>query len=72
VLRHRTIGLRQPFALPAGLNRIAGRVQRWCAATFNGEITMAKSLDSKKDKKKAPLKTAKEKKAEKTAKKAAK
>jgi hypothetical protein len=37
-----------------------------------GDITMAKSLDSKKDKKKAPLKSPKEKKAEKAAKKAAK
>lgn len=42
------------------------------ASTTPGEVTMAKSLDTKKDKKKAPQKTAKEKKAAKAAKKAAK
>lgn len=42
------------------------------ASTTSGEVTMAKSLDTKKDKKKAPQKTAKEKKAAKAAKKAAK
>lgn len=41
-------------------------------STTSGEATMAKSLDTKKDKKKAPQKTAKEKKAAKAAKKAAK
>jgi hypothetical protein len=47
--------------------------QRWSlAATSSGENKMAKGMEKKKETKKAPQKTAKEKKAAKTAKKAGK